>query len=560
MLSIALAHAASAVGFARPALRPVAALARTALAARTLPAASLVDATVTAAQLAAATDGPSALLAFADQGNNLAGLFFQASLLPYLAFLYLLADKRNATPPLANFGFQFLLLFVLATIPTGVISKSLFAESLADCDWLHGGAELLLTVTNLIVLTGMRAANAGDLRQNDALRLAALGLFGGLAATCYAGTHGLGLGAHDAFLLGAGGLSGEALAASPLALHAEPANALSLPTWAVHSSSVFEWILAMGSVWQWADVVGNPKWKGLVWAMLPLHASGVAACTYHFFYNAPELKELVTIQAGLTCLGNVCLAIAAGRIAWSNGWRPADLNPLKGAQADEVSWAPPELRPLPTTATAEGLTVLKILATTAVGAYAVKYGSLALDAPFAHSPLVAAALLATPPLALTLQYAQRSGVGEASPAAVMATGGGPTMAAPTRGGGPPTRDGGDDDDDDADASGGLKLPSMADIKKFGLSGTIAYALTELAFWLVSLPVASALFVAAAGKLPDFADNADRAAILAYVFAGVNLARLAVPLRLGAALYFAPWVEANILTKFGGADAADEGGE
>ena len=39
------------------------------------------------------------LLAFADQGQNLAGIFFQGSLPPYLAFLYFLGFEKNRTPP-----------------------------------------------------------------------------------------------------------------------------------------------------------------------------------------------------------------------------------------------------------------------------------------------------------------------------------------------------------------------------------------------------------------------------------------------------------------------------
>ena len=53
--------------------------------------------------------------------------------------------------------------------------------------------------------------------------------------------------------------------------------------------------------------------------MLPLHASGIAACTYHFFYNDGSLQDLVTAQAGLTLLGNITCMIAAFRIASSNG-------------------------------------------------------------------------------------------------------------------------------------------------------------------------------------------------------------------------------------------------
>ena len=93
------------------------------------------------------------LLSFADQGQNLAAIFFQASLLPYLAFLYFLGFRGNRIPALGNFGWQFLLLFVLSTIPGGIISKSVYGTSLADCDWLHGSAEALLTITNVLIVS-----------------------------------------------------------------------------------------------------------------------------------------------------------------------------------------------------------------------------------------------------------------------------------------------------------------------------------------------------------------------------------------------------------------------
>ena len=51
----------------------------------------------------------------------------------------------------------------------------------------------------------------------------------------------------------------------------------------------------MGMMWQFATLTGNEKFKGMTWGMLPLHASGVAACTYHFFYNNPDLAFLVTL-------------------------------------------------------------------------------------------------------------------------------------------------------------------------------------------------------------------------------------------------------------------------
>ena len=95
----------------------------------------------------------SHLLSFTDQGQNLAGIFFQASLLPYLLFLYFLSFRANRISDLGNFGFQFVLLFVISTIPSGIISKSVYGETLANVDYLHGGAELLLTVANVLIVS-----------------------------------------------------------------------------------------------------------------------------------------------------------------------------------------------------------------------------------------------------------------------------------------------------------------------------------------------------------------------------------------------------------------------
>eukprot|EP00959_Pyramimonas_sp_CCMP1952_P269271 5629329-Pyramimonas_sp.AAC.2 len=64
-------------------------------------------------------------------------------------------------------------------------------------------------------------------------------------------------------------------------------------------------LVAMGLVWQYADVCGNPKWKGLTWGMLPLHTSGICACTYHFFYNSPEV-EVPSPPPSDIILANLC--------------------------------------------------------------------------------------------------------------------------------------------------------------------------------------------------------------------------------------------------------------
>jgi len=89
-------------------------------------------------------------------------------------------------------------------------------------------------------------------------------------------------------------------------------------SWIIHISSLVEFLVAMGFAWRWADIVQNPKWKGLTWGLIPLHSSGITACTYHLFYN--QLYLLVPLQAFLTCVGNTTAAFAAYRIAVSNGW------------------------------------------------------------------------------------------------------------------------------------------------------------------------------------------------------------------------------------------------
>ncbi|KAL1511071.1 hypothetical protein AB1Y20_005894 [Prymnesium parvum] len=355
-------------------------------------------------------------LAFSDQGGNLAGVFFQFSLPSYLAFLYFIGYEKNRTPKLGLFGFQFLLLFVISTIPTGIISKATYGCTLADADWLHGSAEALLTVTNLLIAAGFRAASCGDTAGEEGAltRKVALGLAALVALVCASGTS-LGFGAHTPFMFGVGNLDAATVAALPWVAHAEPANALSLPTWAIHSSSVFEWLFAMQLVWKYASVTGNEKWKGLTWGMLPLHASGVAACTYHFFFNPSSLQFLVELQAFLTLLGNTTLAIAAIRIALSNGWTLSELNPFDKSKSDKEE-ALPALRTSP--ADNEFVLFAQLFGLTFACAYAVKYGELALGgadgSPFGANPIVAGLMVLLPPAVVAYSYIGAS-EGEKSP-------------------------------------------------------------------------------------------------------------------------------------------------
>ncbi|KAJ4951523.1 hypothetical protein NE237_028355 [Protea cynaroides] len=89
--------------------------------------------------------------------QSVASQLFAVSLFPYLGFLYFITKSQSA-PKLTLFGFYFLLAFVGATIPAGIYAKVHYGTSLSNVDWLHGGAESLLTLTNLFIVLGLREA------------------------------------------------------------------------------------------------------------------------------------------------------------------------------------------------------------------------------------------------------------------------------------------------------------------------------------------------------------------------------------------------------------------
>ena len=88
-------------------------------------------------------------------------------------------------------------------------------------------------------------------------------------------------------------------------------HALSLGTWWIHVTTLFEWSIAIVLVIRWGEANRNPGFKWLAAAMLPNLASAMAAITWHIFDNSELLNGLVVLQAGLTVLGNTCLALAA---------------------------------------------------------------------------------------------------------------------------------------------------------------------------------------------------------------------------------------------------------
>merc|ERR1712157_628877 len=79
-------------------------------------------------------------------------------------------------------------------------------------------------------------------------------------------------------------------------------------------------------------------------------------------------------------------------------------------------------------------------------------------------------------------------------------------------------------------------------------GAVSYMLWELAFWGVSIPVCILGFRQFTNHWPDFANQADVTQLGAEAFAFVNLARFAVPLRIGLALSTVPWVQANVIDR------------
>lgn len=91
---------------------------------------------------------------------------------------------------------------------------------------------------------------------------------------------------------------------------------------------------------------------------------------------------------------------------------------------------------------------------------------------------------------------------------------------------------------------------MQQIKDAGKAGIISYALWELGFWFISIPFCLFAYQQATGHWPDLSNPEDTAKLGAEAFAFVNFARFAVPLRIGLALSTTPWIQQNVVDKFG----------
>jgi len=90
---------------------------------------------------------------------------------------------------------------------------------------------------------------------------------------------------------------------------------------------------------------------------------------------------------------------------------------------------------------------------------------------------------------------------------------------------------------------------LKQVKEAGTAGVISYALWELAFWFISIPVCSFGFYQVTGHWPDFSNTEDLEKLGAEAFAFVNFARFAVPLRIGLALSTTGWINDNVVERF-----------
>lgn len=90
---------------------------------------------------------------------------------------------------------------------------------------------------------------------------------------------------------------------------------------------------------------------------------------------------------------------------------------------------------------------------------------------------------------------------------------------------------------------------LKQVKEAGTAGIISYALWELGFWALSIPVCIFGYYELVGHMPDLSNPDDLSKLGGEAFAFVNFARFAVPLRIGLALSTTPWIQANVVDKF-----------
>ncbi|MCW2277092.1 DUF3593 domain-containing protein [Heliophilum fasciatum] len=93
--------------------------------------------------------------------SSLSEALMTLSIFPYIYFLYVMHKVRKTHPEVINFttyrGFHALIGFIFFTAGTGFYATQVLgAPTLGKVDWLHGISEAGLTITNGLVLLGLK--------------------------------------------------------------------------------------------------------------------------------------------------------------------------------------------------------------------------------------------------------------------------------------------------------------------------------------------------------------------------------------------------------------------
>ena len=487
--------------------------------------------------------GGSALALFGERFAGIETKLFQAGLLPYLVYLYFLGKEETATPRASLFGARFLLLFVAATIPAGIVAKTSYGDILANVDVLHGSSETLLSVSNFLFAFGFYEALETSRKKNKnrdddvfeaspdqtetETRLSPTTALLLLAALAGFGSYGAGHLIHSEPAM--------RFLTEQMHARAEPQNALSTQTWAVHVSSVTEWALAMRLVLQYASdedvpkLKANENWRFLTLAMTPFLASGFAACTFHAFYNPPSINALVPLQALLTFLGNAGCAVAAYAVYRNGRVDRSENDTTSGNDATLKTLVEEEGGGMAVSSIVTFASFV-VLSSTAC----VVTPLIAGDFFFEPSYDKALAMIAAP----TLVWAAFLFVTDVNVRSESKTSSKTSSSSNDRA--------------VANESEQTKKSGFAQVKEFGTAGVASYVLVELAFWAIALPAAIAWYRVAEGTWLDFDNPADKAKLLGAGAVFINGVRFFVPFRLAAALALAPVVRRTFFD-----EAADE---
>lgn len=90
---------------------------------------------------------------------------------------------------------------------------------------------------------------------------------------------------------------------------------------------------------------------------------------------------------------------------------------------------------------------------------------------------------------------------------------------------------------------------MRPIREAGVAGAVSLFLWEAAFWMLSVPLCAVGYHQTTGSWPDWSDAEDVAKVGAEAFAFANIARFALPVRVGLAVSTTPWVRDNLVDRF-----------